>query len=235
MLRVSRMPSGEPEIFHSLQGEGVTAGTPSVFLRLGMCNLTCVWCETKYSWDWDSYDYEREVVSLSQEEVEERVLRFECPRLVITGGEPLMQQKVLAPLAMSLKSQGFYCAVETNGTLVPGPEMVEAVSQWNVSPKLDNSGNEPARREVPEALRVFRGLDTAYFKFMIVEPSDVEEVSGLAGRYEIPSERVKLMPEGVTRQAVESRGQWLAQACTERGFRFSTRLHIILWGDERGR
>ena len=97
-----------------------------------MCNLTCVWCETKYSWDWDSYDYEREVVSLSQEEVEERVLRFECPRLVITGGEPLMQQKALAPLAMSLKCQGFYCEVETNGTLVPGPEMVEAVSWWNV-------------------------------------------------------------------------------------------------------
>ena len=235
MLRVSRMPSGEPEIFHSLQGEGLTAGTPSVFLRLGMCNLTCVWCDTKYTWDWDSYDYEREVVSLSLEEVEERVLRFECPHLVITGGEPLMQQKALAPLALSLKSQGFYCEVETNGTLVPGPEMVEAVSQWNVSPKLDNSGNEPARREMPEALRVFRGLDTAYFKFVIVEPADVEEVSGLAGRYEIPSERVILMPEGVTRQAIESRGQWLAQACTERGFRFSTRLHILLWGDERGR
>ena len=235
MLRVSRMPSGEPEIFHSLQGEGVTAGTPSVFLRLGMCNLTCVWCDTKYSWDWDSYDYEREVVSLSLEEAEERVLRFECPHLVITGGEPLMQQKALALLALSLKSQEFYCEVETNGTLVPGPEMVEAVSQWNVSPKLDNSGNEPERREVPEALRFFRGLDTAYFKFVIVEPADVEEVSVLAGRYEIPSERVILMPEGVTRQAVESRGQWLAQACTERGFRFSTRLHILLWGDERGR
>ena len=84
-LRISRQPSGEPEIFHSLQGEGVTASRPSVFLRLATCNLACSWCDTKYTWDWDSYDYEREVVSLSVSEVEERVMEFRCPRLVITG------------------------------------------------------------------------------------------------------------------------------------------------------
>ena len=97
ILRVSRQPSGEPEIFHSLQGEGVTAGRPSVFLRLATCNLACSWCDTKYTWDWDSYENEREVVSLFVSEVEERLLRFGCPRLVITGGEPLMQQTGPAP------------------------------------------------------------------------------------------------------------------------------------------
>ena len=98
-LRVSRQPSGEPEIFYSLQGEGVTAGRPSVFLRLGTCNLSCSWCDTKYTWDWESYDYDSEVVAMSLSEVEERVLGFGCPRLVITGGEPMMQQARLAPLA----------------------------------------------------------------------------------------------------------------------------------------
>ena len=185
MLKVSRMPSGEPEIFQSLQGEGVTAGTPTVFLRLATCNLTCTWCDTKYTWDWQSYDYDREVVSLPPEEVDERILRFGCPHLVITGGEPLLQQKLLAPLALSLKSQGFFCEVETNGTLVPQPEMVEAVDQWNVSPKLDNSG-KPGRREVPQALGAFRDLDAAYFKFVMVEPADVDEVCGLVERYDIP-------------------------------------------------
>ena len=103
MLKVSRMPSGEPEIFRSLQGEGITAGAPSVFLRLATCNLSCTWCDTKYTWDWERYDFKQEVVSLSSTEVEGRVVSFDCPRLVITGGEPLLQQKELAPLATSLK------------------------------------------------------------------------------------------------------------------------------------
>ncbi len=95
MLKVSRQPSGEPEIFYSLQGEGVTAGTPTVFLRLANCNLSCSWCDTKYTWDWQSYDPQREVMELSDDEAHERILAFECPHLVITGGEPLMQQRAL--------------------------------------------------------------------------------------------------------------------------------------------
>jgi len=235
VLKTSRRPSGEPEIFHSIQGEGVMAGTPSVFLRLSTCNLACTWCDTRYTWDWDNHDYDREVVALDAEDVEQRILGFRCPHLVITGGEPLIQQKALAPLVRSLKRRGVYCEVETNGTLLPNREMVETVSQWNVSPKLVNSGVAADRRETPAALESFRDLDSAYFKFVVVEPADVEEVAGLVDRYDIPPGRVVLMPEGVTVEAVTMRAGWLAQVCVERGYRFSTRLHILLWGDERGR
>ena len=235
MLKVSRMPSGEPEIFRSLQGEGVSAGTPSVFLRLATCNLACIWCDTKYTWDWQSRDYGAEVMALSGEEVNRRVLAFELPHLVITGGEPMLQQKELAPVAISLRERGFFCEVETNGTLVPDAEMVEAISQWNVSPKTTSSGNPLGRREVPQALEAFRALDNAYFKFVIVEPPDVDEVCRLAGRYGLPAERIILMPEGMTSLAVRRRGKWVAEACAERGFRYSTRLHILLWGTQRGR
>ena len=235
MLRVSRQPSGEPEIFHSIQGEGVTAGTPSVFLRLATCNLTCTWCDTKYTWDWDQHDYSTEVMSLPADEIERRILAYECRHLVITGGEPLLQQSALAPLAASLREQGFYCEVETNGTLPPQPEMASAISQWNVSPKLANSGNRPERREVPEALNAFAGMDSAYFKLVVAVPEDLEEVDELIRRYDVPARRVVLMPEGVTPRTLAQRSGWLAEACTQRGYRFSTRLHILLWGDERGR
>ena len=235
MLRVSRQQSGEPEIFYSLQGEGVTAGTPTVFLRLATCNLTCTWCDTKYTWDWDNYEYDREVVNLSRQEVQERVLGYECRHLVITGGEPLLQQRELAPLVVALKARGFYSEVETNGTLVPGAELVGAVSQWNVSPKIANSGNRLDRREVPEALKMFRDLETSYFKFVMVDPTDAGEVCSLVDRYDIPYDRVILMPEGVTPQTVGDRGEWVAGLCARLGFRFSTRLHILLWGDQRGR
>lgn len=235
MLRVSRQPSGEPEVFYTLQGEGVTAGVPTVFLRLATCNLTCTWCDTKYTWDWENFEYEKEVMSASVDDIAKRILEYDCPHLVITGGEPLMQQRELAPLARSLRDKGFFLEVETNGTLAPLPEIVECISQWNVSPKLANSGNDRDHREVPDALKAFRDLENAYFKFVIVEPSDIDEVCALVGRYDIPTNRVLLMPEGVTQEAVLSRGRWIAQACAENQFRFTTRTHILLWGDERGR
>ena len=229
------MPSGEPEIFRSIQGEGVTAGTPTVFLRLATCNLSCTWCDTKYTWDWDSYDVKQEVMSMSHNEVEERVRAFDRLHLVITGGEPLLQQKELAPMATSLKQSGFYCEVETNGTIAPRLEMVETISQWNVSPKTDNSGNRRDRREAPGALRAFRDLDSAYFKFVVVDPADVDEVILMVDRYDLPAERVLLMPEGITTRTVQERGKWVAEACAKHGFRFTTRLHILLWSDQRGR
>ena len=235
MLKVSRQPSGEPEIFHSIQGEGVSAGNSTVFLRLATCNLACTWCDTRYTWDWRNLDYADGVVEMALDEVESRVLKFGRPRLVITGGEPLLQQAVLAPLVASLAGQGFYCEVETNGTIVPSPGMIEGIAQWNVSPKLENSGNMTRAREVPDVLSAFGHMDTAYFKFVVVAPPDVDEVAAIVARYGLASERVMLMPEGVTAEAMKKRGRWVAEACVERGFSFSPRLHILLWGDERGR
>ena len=229
------MPSGEPEIFRSIQGEGVNTGAPAVFLRLGTCNLACAWCDTKYTWDFKHYDYDTEVMELSKQSVQERVLALGCPRLVITGGEPMLQQQELAPVVASLRRRRFFCEVETNGTIAPQPEMADLISQWNVSPKTSSSGNRRDGREVPAALNAFRELGTAYFKFVIVDPEDVEEVRGLVDRYEIPAQRVILMPEGVAADTVRERGRWVADACIRHGFRFSTRLHIMLWGDQRGR
>ena len=85
MLRVSRQSGGVPEIFHSLQGEGANIGTATVFLRLAQCNLACSWCDTKYTWDWDNYSYEDEVMTLSVEDVRDAVLAYGCPHLVVTG------------------------------------------------------------------------------------------------------------------------------------------------------
>jgi organic radical activating enzyme len=235
MLKVSRQPGGQPEIFHSLQGEGPTIGTPAVFLRLAQCNLACSWCDTSYTWDWQHYDYDKEVVSLNATEAEERILELDCRHLVITGGEPLLQQRELAPLVAALKERGFYCEVETNGTIVPLPDLAEKIDQWNVSPKLATSGNPLERRELPSVLEVFSQLPNAYFKFVIVEPGDIEEVCALRTRYGLPGERIILMPEGRTAAVIQGRSPWVSEACVREGFRFSTRLHILLWGDQRGR
>ena len=234
-LKVSRLPTGEPEIFQSLQGEGVSLGVPSVFLRLATCNLACTWCDTKYTWDWRNYDYDSEVVELTQGQVEERVLSYDCRRLVVTGGEPLLQQAQLVPLVGFLKDNGFAVEIETNGTIAPTPELARNIDQWNVSPKLATSGNSRPRREPQGMLSHFSRLPNTYIKFVLVEPSDLDEVRALVEGYGLARDRVILMPEGRTQAALKERSRWLSVACAEGGYRFSPRLHIELWGDERGR
>ena len=233
-LKVSRQSGGAPEIFHSIQGEGATIGTPSVFLRLALCNLTCTWCDTKYTWDWRNHDYKSEVMELPVQQVEEMILTYRCHHLVITGGEPLIQQKRLAPLVGALKARGFFCEVETNGTIAPDSQLERDIDQWNVSPKLANSGNGLPLRQVPGALHAFARLPNTYFKFVVVERGDLGELRDLVQRYGLPRDRVILMPEGRTPQALRERSRWLSQVALEEGFRFTPRLHILLWGDRRG-
>ena len=235
MLRVSKQPNDQPEVFYSLQGEGPNTGAPSVFLRLATCNLACTWCDTKYTWDWERYDYDLEVASQEPSQVESSILSFGCRRLIITGGEPLLQQKELAPLVASLKERDFQFEVETNGTIVPQPDLVRDIDQWNVSPKLGTSGNSEDRRDQKPAMDAFSRLPNAYFKFVVAEPGDLDEVCSLRNKYSLDNQRIILMPEGTTVGDIQRRSPWVSEACAKEGFRFSTRLHILLWGDKRGR
>ena len=234
-LRVSRMESGQPEVFASIQGEGPTAGTPTVFLRLGICNLTCSWCDTKYTWDWSSYDFSKHVMSMDISSVRKIISSYGLPHLVVTGGEPMLQQNALANLLVSMADLNLSCEIETNGTLTPNTELIDLISQWNVSIKLSNSNNELKLRERGSAIKSFVSLNTSYFKFVIVQPTDITEVLNLVDKYNIPADRVVLMPEGTTSKAVNDRGKWIAEFCTKNGFRFSSRLHILLWDNEPGR
>jgi organic radical activating enzyme len=146
-----------------------------------------------------------------------------------------MQQAALAPLTAELNQKGFYCEVETNGTIAPSPDLVDAVSQWNVSPKLANSDLSRDRRIVSSALTAFRDLPNAYFKFVMANLDDGDEVCSIVENFDLAKNRVILMPKGVTRQIVLENSEWVADLSMRHGFRFSTRLHVLLWGDERGR
>lgn len=234
-LALSRLPGGQPEIFASVQGEGASLGVPSVFVRLSGCNLACSWCDTRYTWDWAEYDPKAERMRLEVEGVVQVVEQAAARNVVITGGEPLLQRAPLRALAAALKVGGRRVEVETNGTILPGTELAAVVDQWNVSPKLATSGNSRDRREAPEALAWFAQQRQAYFKFVVVQPSDLDEVDEMVARYAVPTERVLLMPEGTLPTDLRVRSIWLAEACQSRGYRLTTRLHVLLWGDERGR
>ncbi len=233
MLKVSRLPNGRPEVFASIQGEGLTAGMPSVFLRLALCNLTCSWCDTKYTWDWEHYDPEQEIVALTRDEVL-GLVSVEIPKnVVITGGKPLQQQKELEEIVRSLRAGGYRIEVETNGTLIPTKTMEECVDQWNVSPKLANSHNGLKKRLVRRSLTWYAETERSTFKFVVTEPEDLSEVEDILLAFALPRHRVILMPEGTEAGTLQVRAKWLVELCVKHGFRFGNRQHILLWGDKR--
>lgn len=222
------------EIFSSLQGEGASLGAPSLFVRLALCNLRCEWCDTRYTWDFERYDREREVHPTPVEEVAARIANAPERRVVITGGEPLLQQAALSRL-LQLIPTTIAVEVETNGTLAPEPSLVQRVDQWNVSPKLAHAAEPAARRIKPEVLRAFRDTGRAFLKFVVRERGDLDEVRALLAELAWPDERVFLMPEATTPASHAERSELLAALCQEHGYRFSPRLHVLLWGGERAR
>jgi 7-carboxy-7-deazaguanine synthase len=233
---------GEPEIFASLQGEGPSAGKPCAFVRLSRCNLACVWCDTAYTWRFEgdnrphrsgeSFDRQANQVTLSEADTAARIAALGKPRLVVTGGEPLLQGPVLARMLMLLP--GIAVEIETNGTVAPPPSLDALVDQYNVSPKLAHSGNPAELALVPERLAHWATEPRAFLKFVIAEPSDVAEVRALAETYAIPHERIYLMAEGTDAGTLAARESWLAQLCLDHNLTLSKRLHIELYGDTRG-
>ncbi|MFN2098666.1 7-carboxy-7-deazaguanine synthase QueE [Altererythrobacter sp. MF3-039] len=234
--------TGRPEIFSSLQGEGPSAGMPVAFVRLSRCNLACVWCDTAYTWHFDGDDrphrdgktFGRKAnqVTLDATAVAERILALGQKHLVITGGEPLMQAAALADLLAALPDMEI--EIETNGTVKPPSHVDIRVDQYNVSPKLAHSGNAAELALIPERLDDYAADPRAYFKFVIAQASDVDEVLALQARYRFPASRTFLMPEGTDSATLREREEWLAPLCLKHGFRMSDRLHIHLYGDTRG-
>jgi 7-carboxy-7-deazaguanine synthase len=221
------------EIFESIQGEGASAGAPSVFVRLATCNLRCTWCDTKYTWDWSHYRYEDEVKQVDVADVAKAVLTRPETHLVVTGGEPLLQDGALVTLLAALPPER-YVEMETNGTLAPSPDLAARVDQWNVSPKLANCGETAKRRLVPAALGALLATGRAWLKLVVEGESDLSEADALIQSLAWPRERVLLMPQAASREDLAARSPLVARWASERGVGTSPRLHVERWGGRRG-
>ena len=214
----------------TFQGEGPSVGTRAAFVRLGRCNLACSWCDTPYTWDWSRYDPDAELSAMTTAEALELVAAMQAPLLVVTGGEPLLQQSRLAPLLEGVRALGMAVEVETAGTIAPALDGL--VDRWNVSPKLASSGNPVDRRHKPEVLRAFEATGRAAFKFVVRSPSELGEAQAVVDECGLTT--VLVMPEGVDAATVLARMQELAEPVLARGWALTPRLHVLLWGNRRG-
>lgn len=221
------------EIFHSIQGEGEFAGTPSVFVRTTGCNLRCWFCDTPYT-SWQPEGPRRDWRDVLRD-----VLAFETTHVVLTGGEPLLQPEIV-PLSQALRAEGRFVTIETAGTVV----RPVAADLMSISPKLSNSTprevsrwreRHERKRLRHDAIRCLIEAAPYQFKFVIDEPADLNEVTAyLRELPQVPADRVWLMPQGVSADELAVRTTWLAPEAERLGFRLSPRRHIELFGHVRG-
>jgi len=223
------------EVFHSLQGEGMLVGTPSVFVRLAGCPFRCRWCDTAYAWDYSAG------AEIDPAGIVEWIGRWTCRFVVLTGGEPLMGpdralRTGLVDLTHRLKALGEHVTIETAGPLFV-PDL--ACDLLSISPKLGNSTASSLHQSPGPDLEIVSQLVAAYpyqLKFVIESPQDIDEVHAILCRLPpVESNRVLLMPQARTREELLARSPMVAEMCSQTGFRFCDRLHIFLWGNERAR
>ena len=224
------------EIFHSIQGEGLLAGVPSIFIRTSGCNLRCHWCDTPYA------SWKPEGPEMSIEEILKKLTEWNCDHVVLTGGEPMIAPD-LPELATVLKKQKKHITIETAGTILPNGIPCDLAS---LSPKLANSTpsleRDPAwakkhetTRLQPEVIAEWIRKYPFQLKFVVSSENDLAEIKSLLLKLpKISADRVLLMPEGVDTQTLASRSPWLVEICKREGFSFCPRLHIELFGHTRG-
>jgi 7-carboxy-7-deazaguanine synthase len=211
------------ELFRSLQGEGPSAGTPAHFLRLQGCDIGCVWCDTKYSWD----ATQGRACTIAEAFSELRALG-DAPLLVVTGGEPLAHPGVDRLLTAAL-GQWPRVEVETSGSEPPPLAHERLFYVW--SPKLPSVTARWA--ETWAHVARFMGDPRTTVKIVVAEGDDDAALRQIR-EHALPRERVMLMPEGLTDAAVRARALALSEVCRREGIRLSPRLHVWLWGAKRG-
>jgi 7-carboxy-7-deazaguanine synthase len=223
------------EIFYSIQGEGSLAGVPSVFVRTSGCNLRCTWCDTPYT-SWQPGGEDLEIGQILDE-----VARHPARHVVVTGGEPMIAPEIV-PLTEGLRKLGRHITIETAGTVF-APVASDLMS---ISPKLSNSTpleresgrwaamHERGRMQYDVLDRLISGFEYQ-LKFVVAARADINEILEFLKRTEAPRDRVVLMPEGTNAATLRERSLWLVEICKAEGFRYSPRLHIDLWGNQRGK
>jgi 7-carboxy-7-deazaguanine synthase len=224
------------EIFYSIQGEGLLAGVPSIFIRTSGCNLRCHWCDTPYA------SRKPEGPEMSIEEILKKISEWDCNHIVLTGGEPMIAPD-LPELATVLKKQKKHITIETAGTIPPNGIPCDLAS---LSPKLSNSTPPPERdpawakkhettRLQPEVIAEWIRKYPFQLKFVVSSENDLAEIKDLLSRLPpVPFHQILLMPEGTDVKTLATRSPWLVEICKREGFRFCPRLQIELFGHTRG-
>lgn len=244
----------------TVQGEGKLMGVPSLFIRLQGCNLRCVWrnaegevcrCDTAHS-SFEkgeatrvSYEYIMSVVEANMGSMR---------HVVITGGEPFLQSAELIPLLDGLHNAGYHVTIETNGTIFDA-EVVRRCDLLSISPKLSSSNPTAEKLSmiglVPNVIterheKIAVNIDVLcklidhsvdyQLKFVVENDNDEKLIKDevLSHLPEINPSDVIVMPLGATAEEIALSDKSAIPMAIRNGWRYTPRLHVMLWGNKEG-
>ncbi|MBR5297477.1 MAG: 7-carboxy-7-deazaguanine synthase QueE [Parabacteroides sp.] len=251
------------ELFHSIQGEGMFTGVPSLFLRVTGCNLRCVFknsiCDTSYT----SFNPDSPIFN-NMDEVEYGVRSMlkdhpHTKHLVITGGEPMLYKAGVTELLGRLGDLKLIVTVETNGTMGLIQQLnkdgFNPVNLYSVSPKLSTSVDKAckfltqAQSDHHDKIRIdFNALASffihpmaseAQLKFVYSGEDSVKEIKNIIDnlnvlyKCNITVDQIRLMPEASEPDQLDRIQKECAEVCLKEGWTFCDRLHLRIWGNKR--
>ena len=238
------------EKFFSLQGEGVTMGIPSYFIRLSNCTLACGWVRENGNWvkdktaAWHCDSLPSWITGKDQsfEQIVKELPNFienlhNDAHLIFTGGEPLLHQVKILSFLDWLKNEYNLKPIvefETSATLQPFEELKNLVSYWNVSPKLSNSNMSEKRRIKPSILKWFNDRAETIFKFVISNEDDFKELNQWIDKGLISKNKLVLMPAGSSQEELKKTRPLVVNLCIKNNLRYSDRLHVVIWNEALG-
>ena len=205
------------EIFYSLQGESVTTGCPTVFIRLTGCPLRCQYCDSEYAFfggQWIHY-----------EAILEQVAHYQPKYVCVTGGEPLAQKRCLRLLEL-LAEQGYTVSLETSGAMD-----ISAVDS-RVSRVLDikTPGSGEQQRNLWENVEHLNSNDQV--KFVLCDRSDYEWAAARIAEHQLDSLCEVLFSASHAQLPVANLADWILE--DHLPVRFQLQVHKYLWGDVPG-
>ena len=206
------------EIFYSLQGESLTVGVPTLFIRLTGCPLRCHYCDTEYAFSGGEW--------MSIEEILERTQKDEARYITVTGGEPLAQKRCLE-LLRRLCDQGYRVSLETGGA----HDITEVDQRVTIVMDIKTpSSGEAARNRYQNIAHL---SEDDQIKFVICNRCDYDWAKRCLEEYQLHQHcNVLFSPAWQTQNATEL-GEWIL--ADKLPVRMQLQLHKILWGEERGR
>lgn len=238
-----------------IQGEGRSTGVPMILIRVSGCNLNCAWkgsiCDaSETSWLHNNKTAKKWSLGEIREVLKNNSL---IKTVMLTGGEPTLNQKLFKSIVRVCREEDKKVEVESNGTIFI-EDLDDEINLMSISPKLENSipqvgifvkelGREIEQKEVDlhlrnnnciESIKKWMKYTDYQLKFVISEERDLEEVLSFVEEVKAPLDKVYFMPEGMTRVQLESKRKWLYEKCLELGVNYTDRLHILVYDDKKG-